>query len=398
MIIPDAMKDQITDIKNIEFLDDTSLNKIMASSRTICNYDYMEITILKKSQCQTKTTINTNDLQNCFANCLNNILINNKHIYFFKKCQSIPDMFLKIVTHNDIPIRYSQAYSIIVWKSDDPNIILDGNEKDVIKCDIRLLNQTTTNIIRDICMTRLIKPGIVKKINKTILRGILINGKSRIDGMRLSDAICSLCAIRPINKQIIDCSKLIRSPSNIKKIFNDALNDYKTYGDNSLIHCVIFDQIDLISGHNHIIKHLITIFNDTNYDNVLIIGLTHVPIYVDDRLEGPGRLEIQFDIGEVDSDGMHEINVSNLRGPKTKETDDQIYDSSDDEYDDEYDDESNTMVSMKDFNSEIAKLKSENDQLKEKINNMEHIIETNKKNSVDLFKHIALIMEKLTDK
>ena len=398
IFIPDCMKEQISDgdIKKIEFMEISDAIKLVDTCKN--RHQYVEITIINNTN-QEKRIDLTRLRNNLINNSINTSFLIDGYNHFFKSTDPlIPNIILKITTHNDKYIHQGHSgEKIYVFKTGDKSIILDEQSESIMKLDlIGIMTSEMIYMLKKFCMTRLLKFDIVRKIGKTILKGIIINSKSNNAKIRLCNAICSLCAIRPINRQIIDCSdkKNLSGSNSIIKLFDDAFDDYKAYGDNSLIHCFIFDQINLISGHKRIIKQLLDIFNSEDYNNVLIIGLTKNPMYVDDILEGPGRFEIQFDIGKIDSDGMHEIHVNHLNKSKSMET---IKNDNMDETEIS-DDMDETFVNMREY-------KLENDILKEKISKMENIIETlttkidhMNTNNIDIFKHMALIMEKLTNK
>ena len=95
---------------------------------------------------------------------------------------------------------------------------------------------------------------------------------------------------------------------NIRNLFNDALDDWKLYGDDAPLHCIIIDEIDAvckdrnkISDTNGINDKIITQFLSCidgieQFDNIVIIGTTNYINNIDPAIRRPGRLGLHMKI------------------------------------------------------------------------------------------------------
>jgi len=107
-----------------------------------------------------------------------------------------------------------------------------------------------------------------------------------------------------------------QSEENIRKLFEDAENDYKKYGEKSPLHVLIFDEIDAICksrgssngvGDQVVNQLLAKIDGVESLNNILVIGMTNRFDLIDDALLRPGRFEIHIEISLPDEGGRLEI-------------------------------------------------------------------------------------------
>ncbi len=105
----------------------------------------------------------------------------------------------------------------------------------------------------------------------------------------------------------------------INAIFEDAIIEQKEKGDDSSLHIIIFDEIDAIckqrgssgtgsgSGvHDTVVNQLLSMIDDVNSLNNVIIGMTNRKDLLDDALRS-GRLEVHIEIGLPDQEGREQI-------------------------------------------------------------------------------------------
>eukprot|EP00889_Picochlorum_renovo_P000127 jgi/Picre1/27157/NNA_000126.t1 len=109
------------------------------------------------------------------------------------------------------------------------------------------------------------------------------------------------------------------SEENVRKLFEEAEQEYREMGDASELHVIIFDEIDAIckqrgsvqSGtgvHDTVVNQLLTKIDGVDaLNNILLIGMTNRRDMLDDALLRPGRLEVQVEIGLPDDSGRLQI-------------------------------------------------------------------------------------------
>lgn len=109
------------------------------------------------------------------------------------------------------------------------------------------------------------------------------------------------------------------SEKGIRELFIDAENDQKTYGSESELHVIIFDEFDAIAKqrgstrdgtgvHDSIVNQLLSKIDGVNsLDNILLIAMTNRIDILDKALLRPGRFEVQIEIGLPDQKGRLQI-------------------------------------------------------------------------------------------
>ncbi|UJR28619.1 hypothetical protein I4U23_009852 [Adineta vaga] len=103
--------------------------------------------------------------------------------------------------------------------------------------------------------------------------------------------------------EILSCM-LGESEKNIRDLFEDARSDQQSYGSNSRLHVIIFDEMDAIGKnrtgsnsvrdtvHDSITAQLLAEIDGMAYlNNILIIGTTNILEAIDPALLRPGRIE-----------------------------------------------------------------------------------------------------------
>merc|ERR1719229_1374421 len=177
-------------------------------------------------------------------------------------------------------------------------------------------------IFRRAFTSRLFPPDIVKQLGIKHVKGMLLYGPPGTGKTLIARNIGGMLTDnepKVINGPEILNKYVGQSEENIRKLFEDAINEQKEKGDDSSLHIIIFDEIDAIckqrgsSGGSTgvgdtVVNQLLSMIDGVNaLNNVLIIGMTNRKDLLDDALLRSGRLEVHIEIGLPDEEGREQI-------------------------------------------------------------------------------------------
>jgi vesicle-fusing ATPase len=202
------------------------------------------------------------------------------------------------------------------------------------------LDSEFSNIFRRAFASRVFPPGLVEKLGiqhvkgayqpclsllKTLLTvcaGILLYGPPGTGKTLMARQIGKMLNAR--EPKVVNGPEILNkyvgaSEENIRKLFADAEQEYKSKGDESGLHIIIFDELDAIckqrgstnSGTgvgDSIVNQLLSKMDGVDQlNNILIIGMTNRLDMIDEALTRPGRLEVHMEISLPDEKGRLQI-------------------------------------------------------------------------------------------
>lgn len=194
---------------------------------------------------------------------------------------------------------------------------------DFTKLGIGGLDKEFSNIIRRAFATRLFPPEVVDKLGLRHVKGILLYGPPGTGKTLMARQIGKMLNTR--EPKIISGPEVLNkyvgeSEANIRKLFAEAEEEQRKFGDNSGLHLIIFDEFDAVcksrymynSGgtgvQDSVVNQLLAKIDGVEQlNNVLLIGMTNRRDLIDDALLRPGRLEVQVEIGLPDEAGRVQI-------------------------------------------------------------------------------------------
>ncbi|CAF1549719.1 unnamed protein product [Didymodactylos carnosus] len=154
-------------------------------------------------------------------------------------------------------------------------------------------------------------------------RGMLIYGPPGTGKTLIARTICEILGVKPkiVNGPEVFSSMSGESEAKIRELFREAEIDEQSFGTNSNLHIIIFDEIDALckrrstvdSGTRDAVQDSITTQLLTKIDgvsqlnNFLIIGTTNMKDSIEPALTRPGRLEQMIEIDLPDSEGRLKI-------------------------------------------------------------------------------------------
>ncbi|RKP03847.1 hypothetical protein CXG81DRAFT_9017 [Caulochytrium protostelioides] len=223
--------------------------------------------------------------------------------------------FLNFSKSSDAPIRLKGA------RSGPANVIVQPNFR-FEDMGIGGLDNEFSGIFRRAFASRIFPPSIVEKLGIQHVKGILLYGPPGTGKTLMARQIGKMLNAREpiiVNGPEILNKYVGQSEENVRKLFAAAEAEYKSKGDESGLHIIIFDELDAIckqrGGKNDgtgvgdsVVNQLLSKMDGVEQlNNILIIGMTNRLDMIDEALLRPGRLEIHMEISLPDEKGRVQI-------------------------------------------------------------------------------------------
>ena len=170
------------------------------------------------------------------------------------------------------------------------------------------LDKEFSAIFRRAFQSRIFPPGLIQNMGIQHVKGILLYGPPGTGKTLIARKIGQMLNAR--EPKVINGPEILnkfvgQSEENVRKLFADAESEYKTKGDDSDLHIIIFDELDAVCkqrgsggsggtgvGDSVVNQLLAKLDGVDQLNNILLIGMTNRRDMIDDALLRPGRLEV----------------------------------------------------------------------------------------------------------
>ena len=219
---------------------------------------------------------------------------------------------------------------IITADNDIDFVNTDGNQVvNIFKPDWKFenmgiggLDKEFEEIFRRAFSSRLYPPKWIEKMGVQHVKGLLLYGPPGTGKTLIARQIGKI--LKGKEPKVINGPEILnkyvgQSEENIRNLFADAENEYKSKGSLSQLHVIIFDEIDAVCKQrgssrdstgvgDTIVNQLLAKMDGVNsLNNILIIGMTNRKDLIDDALLRPGRFEVHIEISLPDEEGRLQI-------------------------------------------------------------------------------------------
>lgn len=184
------------------------------------------------------------------------------------------------------------------------------------------LDKEFADIFRRAFASRIFPPAVVQKLGIQHVKGILLHGPPGTGKTLMARQIGKM--LNGKEPKVVSGPEVLNkyvgaSEENIRNLFKDAETEYKSRGDDSELHIIIFDEFDAICrargsrndgtgvGDTVVNQLLAKIDGVESLNNILIIGMTNRKELIDEALLRPGRLEVHMEISLPDEAGRVQI-------------------------------------------------------------------------------------------
>ena len=199
---------------------------------------------------------------------------------------------------------------------------LFNSDFDFAKLGIGGLGTEFDTIFRRAFASRIYPSHLIQQMGISHVRGMLLFGPPGCGKTLIARQIGKVLNAR--EPKIVNGPEVLdkyvgASEEKIRELFADAEAEQKASGDDSMLHTIIFDEMDAICKSrgsvrdgtgvsDSIVNQLLSKIDGVDsLNNILVIGMTNRKDMIDEAILRPGRLELHVEIGLPDEAGRLQI-------------------------------------------------------------------------------------------
>lgn len=196
------------------------------------------------------------------------------------------------------------------------------------------LDKEFNQIFRRAFASRIFPPHIVEKLGIQHVKGMILYGPPGTGKTLIARQIGKMLNAREpiiVNGPEVLNKFVGQSEENVRKLFIAAEQEYKSKGEESSLHIIIFDELDAICKQrgskndgtgvgDSVVNQLLSKMDGVEpLNNILVIGMTNRLDMIDEALLRPGRMEIKMEISLPDESGR--LQILNVHTSKMRKND-----------------------------------------------------------------------------
>eukprot|EP00386_Alphamonas_edax_P004795 GDKI01015104.1.p1 GENE.GDKI01015104.1~~GDKI01015104.1.p1 ORF type:complete len:761 (-),score=260.52 GDKI01015104.1:286-2568(-) len=184
------------------------------------------------------------------------------------------------------------------------------------------LDKEFGDIFRRAFASRVFPQSVINELGIKHVKGMMLYGPPGTGKTLIARQIGKFLKAREpkiVNGPEVLSKYVGQAEENIRKLFQEAEEEYKKAGDNSGLHIIIFDEIDAICKQrgagkadagvgDSVVNQMLSKIDGVNaLNNILVIGMTNRLDMIDEALLRPGRFEVHVEVGLADEAGRVQI-------------------------------------------------------------------------------------------
>lgn len=280
------------------------------------------------------------EINRLVATQLKDLIIMPGFYYIIDHPKSKTKFDVSFETYNNQPIYYKdESYGFKIEKIETLSktvskrlLVVDSHLQDlgIFKNDFNLeklgiggLKKECQELFRRAFCSRTCDPALIKDLDISHCKGVILYGPPGTGKTLIARQLARIMNSHP--PKVVNGPEILNkfvggSEENLRELFRDAEDEFKSKGEFSKLHVIIFDEFDCIARQrsdsgssgtqvaSNVVNQLLSKMDGIeSLNNILVIGLTNRFDLIDNALLRPGRFEVHINIGIPEAGDRLEI-------------------------------------------------------------------------------------------